>query len=127
MSVFVLALILFGKTIALLLYGSEYAAFGDLMGWIIFALSLHVLAGAIGMAPGNGLWAFERPNDNFYASFSVMVVTFIISIILVYMFELGPLGIAIGTAAGTTTGTIMRWIFYARAYARTHHSSGTAS
>ncbi|MCA9039355.1 MAG: hypothetical protein KDA65_03305 [Planctomycetaceae bacterium] len=117
-SLFSLMLILAGKIIALTLYGDDYAEFGNLMGWIISILSLHVLAGAIGMAPGNGLWALERPNDNFYASFMVMIVTFLISIVLVYVVELGPLGIAIGTASGTAAGTVLRWVFFARAYAK---------
>ncbi|QDU81308.1 hypothetical protein Pla110_30490 [Polystyrenella longa] len=117
MSIFTLALMFGGQWIALTLYGRDYAEFGDLMGWIIFALSLHVLAGAIGMSPGNGLWALERPNENFFASFMVMVVTFAVSIFLVYIVELGPLGIAIGTACGTTSGTIMRWVYFVRAYA----------
>ncbi|MAT14791.1 MAG: hypothetical protein CMJ46_05915 [Planctomyces sp.] len=118
MTAFVLLLMIVGKLIALALYGDDYAEFGDLMGWIIFVLSLHVLAGAIGMAPGNGLWALERPNGNFWASFVVMVVTFVISIFLVYFAEMGPLGVAIGTAAGTIAGTAFRWVFFARAFAQ---------
>lgn len=114
MLFFVFGLGIWGQTLALFVFGEQYLEHGQVMAWVIFIQSVHFLGVAIGIGATNGLWALERPNDNFFSSLGDMLVTIVLALLFVLILPFGPIGVALATAAGTITGTILRWYFLKR-------------
>jgi O-antigen/teichoic acid export membrane protein len=108
LAVFCLAVWLAGDQLSLAVYGSQYAATGT----IVTLLTLNILAAALGMAPGNGLWALERPSSNFAASLCDMTATIAVAACLVWPW--GVQGVAVAVLTGTSVGTTMRWVMFWR-------------
>lgn len=105
LGVLSLGAFLFGDTIAVLLYGPQFAGTGLVIG----VLSLSVLANSFGVTAGNGLWAMERPRANFVADLAALIIVIATTALLVPRF--GPLGAAIATLAGTASDALVRlWI-----------------
>jgi len=115
MFLFVIGLGFFGEEMALLIFGDQYLEHGRLMAWVIFIQSIHFLAIAGGIGVTNGLWALERPDDNFYSSIGDMFATMGLTCLFVLLLPLGPVGVALATAAGTITGTALRWYYLKKA------------
>lgn len=113
---FCLAIWIAGDLLPVLVYGDHYTG----TSLILAVLALNVLAAAIGMAPGNGLWAIERPSSNFAASLCDLIATLVAAACLIL--PLGVLGAALAILAGTCCGTVMRWMLFLRylSVARTH-------
>ncbi len=100
---------LFGEQIINTLYDDQFVGAGEMVTW----LTLSVLANAIGMAAGNGLWAINRPRANFSADMVTLTVAIIAAFTLV-----GPhraLGAAIATFAASVAGAICRQVIFYRA------------
>jgi O-antigen/teichoic acid export membrane protein len=93
---------LFGESVAMLVYGPEFAGTGLVIG----VLSLSTLANSLGVTAGNGLWAMERPSANFVADLCALGVVVLATIVLVPMW--GPLGAAVATLCGTGTDAAVR-------------------
>jgi O-antigen/teichoic acid export membrane protein len=108
LALFCLAVWLAGDALSLAVYGSQYAGTGT----IVLLLTLNILAASLGMAPGNGLWALQRPSSNFAASLCDMTATIAVAAYLVWPW--GVEGVAIAVLTGTCVGTTMRWVLFMR-------------
>jgi O-antigen/teichoic acid export membrane protein len=112
MIVFVAAAALVGNTLLVALYGPMFAGHGS----VIVALGLSVLAASTAMAPGNGLWALDRPDLTVRAGLLGLVTTATMALLLVG--PLGVLGAACALAAGSTIEAIARTLMFGRLVAR---------
>lgn len=101
--------VFFGETIINTLYDGRFPGTGSLVVW----LTLSVLANAIGMVAGSGLWAINRPRSNFVAD----MVTFTVAIVAAFTLvgPYGALGAAIATFAASATGAICRQVIFHQA------------
>lgn len=100
---------LFGEQIINTLYDGRFPGSGSLVTW----LTLSVLANAIGMAAGSGLWAIDRPHANFAADMLTLTVAVIAAFTLVGPY--GPLGAAIATFAASAVGAVCRQFIFQQA------------
>jgi len=105
---FALCVWLAGDLLPVAVFGEQYAGTAS----ILTILALNVLAAAIGMGPGNGLWAIEKPSANFAASLCDLIATIVAAAWFILPF--GVMGAALAILAGTCCGTIMRWAMFAR-------------
>jgi O-antigen/teichoic acid export membrane protein len=109
LGVFCLALFIADDWLSVTVYGQQYEG----TGLVVRLLGLNIFMAAMGLAPGNALWAMERPAGNFRASAVDVAVTLIIAAALVVPF--GVVGAAAATLAGTSAGTVARWAMFVRA------------
>lgn len=100
---------LFGEQIINTLYDGKFAGAGGMVTW----LTLSVLANAIGMAAGSGLWAIDRPRANFTADMVTLTVAIIAALTLVGPY--GAPGAAIATFSASLAGAICRQVIFQRA------------
>jgi O-antigen/teichoic acid export membrane protein len=107
-GLFCFVLILWGGSLVVLVYGSKYAGNNA----VVSVLALSVVASAVSLAVGYGLWALERPQVNFKVSIIQLGVTLTIGLMFVKPF--GLLGIACGLLAGNAAASIVRCIVFNR-------------
>lgn len=100
---------LFGEQIINTLYDGKFVGAGGMVTW----LTLAVLANAIGMAAGNGLWAIDRPRANFTADMVTLTVAVIAAFTLVGPY--GAPGAAIATFAASVAGAVCRQAIFQQA------------
>ena len=99
----------FGEQIINKLYDNQFPGAGGMVTWLTFS----VLANAIGMSAGSGLWAIDRPRANFTTDMVTLVVAVIAAFTLV-----GPYaapGAAMATFAASFAGAICRQVIFQRA------------
>ena len=100
-SVCIIAAI-FGEPIIDALYDGRFPGAGRM----VILLTLSVLANAIGMAAGTGLWAVDKPRANFTADMLTLVIAIAAAPILVAPY--GAIGAAIATLLASVSGAIFR-------------------
>lgn len=100
---FCVAAWLLGESAAGLIYNGQFTGIGPVIG----VLALGMLANALGMTVGNGLWAVERPEMNLAADIVAVVV--VVAATAALIVPLGPLGAALATCLSTTLATLVRW------------------
>lgn len=107
MAPIALGLILAGRYLVPLFYGSKYSD----TGLIVAILGVHILVIAASYPVSRALIAIEQAKTYFLASFVPLLVTLSCGILLVY--QLGPLGVALGTLLGTSvTAVAMALCFF---------------
>jgi O-antigen/teichoic acid export membrane protein len=92
----------FGEPIIAALYDGRFPGAGRM----VFLLTLSVLANAIGMAAGTGLWALDKPRANFTADMLTLVIAIAAAPILVAPY--GAIGAAMATLVASVSGAIFR-------------------
>jgi O-antigen/teichoic acid export membrane protein len=97
----------------------------DGAGQIIAVLALGQWINSIGITAGNGLWAIERPAANFAADAVNLAATFAITVLLLLVGWLDPLGAAAATVAGLAVGAIARTLILLR-HLKGLESAGTS-
>lgn len=100
---FWLVILLGGDYLAGLVYGQEFSGFGN----VLSILALHLLVNSLGMTAGSALWVIRRPQANFAADTTVLVVTLLALLTLVG--PLGVLGAALATLVGGVVGLVVRY------------------
>ena len=103
MGIFCLTMILFGGSFVVLVYGSQYAGNGPVVG----VLALSQFASAVTFPANYGLNALERPDIGFGSYLLALGVTFTLGLFLVK--SLGPMGVACGLLAGNVTASVYRY------------------
>lgn len=93
-----------GDLLPLLLFGQSFAG----SGWLVTVLMTGLLINSLGIVAGNGLWALERPQANFAADVTGLLVGLLTTLWLVAAW--GSLGAALATLAGHTAGAVVRFI-----------------
>lgn len=93
---FCVALLLFGGSLVLILYGDKYAG----NGLVVSILALNLLISAMRFPFSRALFAMERADVDFYVNFIALFVLFTLGLWLVKAF--GPLGVACSLLAGNT-------------------------
>lgn len=101
-SLLCLALILWGGRLMSLLYGSQYAGNSG----VVAVLALSVLISAPTFCFSRALYATERPDQDFLASFAALIVMVTLGIWLAR--ALGPLGAAFGLLAGNAATSALK-------------------
>ena len=101
---FFLIMSLAGGVLLSLLFGSDYARWGQ----VVTLLSASVLIKSFGVTAGQGLWAIERPRANVTADCVILVVTMGAAVLLVLPY--GVLGCALATFGGTAAGATVRCV-----------------
>jgi len=99
---FCLFVLVAGDSFATIVYGGKFAGCGPILAILAFSM----LADSMGITAGNGLWAVDRPRENFAADVCTLVVTLTVALCLVY--PLAATGAAIGMLAGKMAGTGVR-------------------
>lgn len=105
--------LLSGDWLAVLVYGGKYAGAGP----VLAILALGLWASSLAITAGNGLWAIERPQANFFADICSLVATIAATALLVQ--PLGVMGIALSSLVGNATSaavlcfTLHRLVKYA--------------
>lgn len=104
LSVVFLAVLFFGDELLQLLFGSQYAGYGQVTSVVAFSVLLR----AVGTPPENGLRAMNRP----YATFISQAVAFIVSLssALLVIPSYTIVGAAYCMVAGDVAGDTVRWI-----------------
>jgi O-antigen/teichoic acid export membrane protein len=108
MTAFSVFVFLFGEQLLLLFYGSEYVAYGAVIG----VLAIHMVIAALVLAVDAGLKAIERPGVNFKASTLGLSVTLVLAVFAIRHF--GVMGAALSYLIGSTVGSTVRWITFLR-------------
>lgn len=80
----------------------------DGAGQIIAVLAVGQWINSMGISAGNGLWAIERPAANFTADVANLSTTFAITLALLFIGLLNPLGAAVATVTGLAVGASVR-------------------
>jgi O-antigen/teichoic acid export membrane protein len=104
LSAFCLVVFLTGDLATRLIYGSRYHGTAT----ILRVLSVAMLVNSLGITAGNGLWALHRPEANVAADVTSLVAT--LSVVLLLVWPLGPLGAAVGLLVGMAAGALVRWL-----------------
>jgi len=98
--------VFFGEQIIHTLYNGRFPGAGSMVIW----LTLSVLANAIGMAAGSGLWAIDKPRLNFVADMVTLTVAVAAAPALVGTY--GAHGAAIATLAASVAGCVCRQFIF---------------
>lgn len=100
---FALVMYLLGERLAHLVYGWRDAQ----AAWLLTLLSLGLLANALGIVAGNGLWALDRPAANFRADVTGLVV--LVGAAWWAIAVLGVPGAALAVLASALAAASVRW------------------
>ena len=103
MGFFCLFMLFFGGTAVELLYGPNYAGFGN----VVRVLALSQLASALAFPINSGLLAMDKPDVGFKSYLLSLAVMILVGFWLVKSF--GPLGAAWGLLLGNAAATAFRW------------------
>ncbi|MEX0716239.1 MAG: lipopolysaccharide biosynthesis protein [Planctomycetaceae bacterium] len=115
-----------GDWLAVFVYGDKYAG----AGMVLALLAAGLWASSIAITAGNGLWAIERPQANFFADVCTLTATIVATALLVRPF--GVVGIALASLIGSTTSaavlcfTLRRFVvteFVATGFSRSRQTS----
>lgn len=102
-GLFCLFMLFFGGTAVGLLYGPNYAGFGN----VVRVLALSQLASALAFPINSGLLAMDKPDVGFKSYLLSLAVMILLGFWLVKSF--GPLGAAWGLLLGNAAATAFRW------------------
>jgi O-antigen/teichoic acid export membrane protein len=97
-----------GDWLAVLVFGGQFHGTGG----ILLALALGTVVSSLGLAAGNGLWAVDRPRDNFVGDIVCMSTTLTMAALLIPRFSV--LGAALANLAGMTAGAVARMVVLQR-------------
>jgi O-antigen/teichoic acid export membrane protein len=109
-----------GETLAVFIYGDEYAG----VRLIITVLGLDLLVSSVGLTAGTGLWAIDRPQANLFGDACTLVITLVAAFCLVY--PLAALGAAVAMLAGSVAGVAVRWLTLMWLIGRLRHEAAPA-
>lgn len=104
------AIIIWGDQLAGFIYGPQYVGHG----WVISILALNILAYALSLAMGYGLWALGRVDLNFKINLLRMGVTFTLGFWLVKTY--GPIGVAWGLLLGSLVAGVFRYFVFIKLF-----------
>jgi O-antigen/teichoic acid export membrane protein len=102
MSAFAIGIVMFGDELLSLLYGTEFASYGNVASVLAFAL----VFGSLGSAADYGLRALDKTPVTFAAVYCGLAVTLIVAGFSISQF--GILGCAYGLLAGSVAGAAVR-------------------
>lgn len=103
MSMFGVAVIVFGSDFLLLIYGKEFSG----QGFTIILLGITVIIRTFGIPANIGLWVFQHTKENFFCAATGYAVTVIVTIFAIPHAHIA--GAAIGLLVGDTVSTSLRW------------------
>lgn len=105
---FCVALLVFGGSLVVILYGDKYTG----NGLIVSILALNLLVSAVAFSFSRALFAMERADVDFYVNFMALFVLLTLGLWLVKAF--GPLGAACGLLTANTASSAVRYILFCR-------------
>lgn len=105
---FCVALLLFGGSLIVVLYGDKYAG----NGLVVSILALNLLVSTVAFSFSRALFAMERADVDFAVNFVALFILLTLGFWLVKAF--GPLGVACALLTGNTTATAVRYILFSR-------------
>ncbi len=91
-----------GDWLPVLVFGGRFQGTGG----ILLALALSASVGSLGLVAGNGLWAVDKPRNNFVGDIYCIAVTLTTAGLLIPRF--GALGAALSNLTGMTAGVVAR-------------------
>ena len=106
MSIFCLFLVLFGEICVVMLYGRQYAGYGN----IISVLALSTFIYSITLPIAFGLWALERSDLNFRIDILSLGITMTLGLYFVKLF--GSLGVAYSLLISNIITSFIRYIIF---------------
>jgi len=105
---FCVALLIFGGSLVVIIYGDKYAG----NGLVVSILALNLLVSAISFSFSRALFAIERADIDFAVCFVALFVLLTLGLWLVKAF--GPLGVACGLLTGNTAASVVRYSLFCR-------------
>ncbi len=105
---FCVALMIFGGSLVVILYGDKYAG----NGLVVSILALDILISTVAFSFSRALFAMERADVDFAVNFVTLFVLLTIGLWLVKSF--GPLGVACGLLIGNTAVSALRFLLFSR-------------
>lgn len=105
---FCVALLVFGGSLVVILYGDKYAG----NGLVVSVLALNLLISTVSFSFSRALFAMERADVDFAVGFVALFVLLTLGLWLVKAF--GPFGAACGLLAGNTAASAVRYLLFSR-------------
>ncbi len=105
---FCVALLVFGGSLVVIIYGDKYAG----NGLVVSVLALNLMVSTVTFSFSRALFAMGRADVDFAVNFVSLFVLLTLGLWLVKAF--GPLGVACGLLAGNTAASAVRYLLFSR-------------
>jgi len=105
---FCVALLVFGGSLVVIIYGDKYAG----NGLVVSILALNLLVSTVAFSFSRALFVMERADVDFAVGFVSLFVLLTFGLWMVKSF--GPLGVACGLLAGNTASSAVRYLLFSR-------------